>query len=149
MRYPRDNTVKPVDINTSVSTEIGKGVLVREGADTAVLVFGTLLNLAIEVAEALNLSVVNMRFIKPLDEELIEQMVSTHRNLVTIEDSAIVGGAGSAVLEFLNRKQLLIPCLRLGLSDQFPSHGSREQVLKEYGLDATGIKDSINAFIGR
>ncbi len=149
VRYPRDNTVKPVDINTSVSIEIGKGVLVREGADTAVLVFGTLLSLAIEVGEELNLSVVNMRFIKPLDEELIEQMVSTHRNLVTIEDSAIVGGAGSAVLEFLNRKQILIPCLRLGLSDQFPSHGSREQVLKEYGLDATGIKDSIKAFIGR
>ena len=149
VRYPRDNTVKPVDINTCVSAEIGKGVLVREGADTAVLVFGTLLNLAIEVGEALNLSVVNMRFIKPLDETLIEQMVLTHKNLVTIEDSAIVGGAGSAVLEFLNRKQILIPCLRLGLSDQFPPHGSREQVLKEYGLDATGIKDSINAFIGR
>ena len=89
-----------------------------------------------------------MRFIKPLDEALIEKMVSTHKCLVTIEDSAIIGGAGSAVLEFLNRKQLLIPCLCLGLSDQFPSHGSREQVLKEYGLDQTGIKDAIDKFTG-
>jgi 1-deoxy-D-xylulose-5-phosphate synthase len=148
VRYPRDSTEKPIEINTSVSAEIGKGILVREGVDTAVLVFGTLLDIASEVGEALNLSIVNMRFIKPLDEKLIEQMAITHKNLVTIEDSAITGGAGSAVLEFLNREQLMIPCLCLGLSDQFPSHGSREQVLKEYGLDLTGIKDSINNFAG-
>ena len=87
-----------------------------------------------------------MRFIKPLDEELIQQMASTHQNLVTIEDNTLVGGAGSAVLEFLNQKQIATRCLRLGLSDDFPSHGSREQVLEEDGLDLTGIKRSIIEF---
>jgi len=148
VRYPRDSSAKPGNINTSVAAELGKGTLVREGADTAILVFGTMLDIALEVGEALNLSVVNMRFIKPLDEDLIQQMASTHQNLVTIEDNTIAGGAGSAVLEFLNQKQIATRCLRLGLSDDFPSQGSREQVLAEYGLDLTGIKRSIIEFTG-
>jgi 1-deoxy-D-xylulose-5-phosphate synthase len=146
VRYPRDNTAKPGSINTSVTAELGKGILVRKGANTAILVFGTMLDIALEVAEDLDFSVVNMRFIKPLDEALIQQMASTHQNLVTIEDGAIAGGAGSAVLEFLNQEQISTRCLRLGLADNFPSHGSREQVLEEYGLDATDIKRSIIAF---
>ncbi len=148
VRYPRDSTEKPKHIDTTEAAEIGKAVLLREGVGTAILVFGTLLNLASEVGETLNASVVNMRFIKPLDEKLIEQMASTHQYLVTIEDSAIAGGAGSAVLELLNRKNISTPCLRLGLDDRFPSHGSREQVLKEYGLDLDGIRDSIGKFTG-
>ncbi len=146
VRYPRDNTAKPASINTSVTAELGKGILARKGANTAILVFGTMLDIALEVAEDLDFSVVNMRFIKPLDEALIQQMASTHQNLVTIEDGAIAGGAGSAVLEFLNQEQISTRCLRLGLADNFPSHGSREQVLEEYGLDATDIKRSIIAF---
>jgi len=149
VRYPRDSTKTPEVINTDVIVKIGKGVLVREGADTVILVFGTLLDIAIEVAEELNLSVVNMRFIKPLDEDLIQQMVSTHLNIVTIEDNTLIGGAGSAILEFLNQKQIQTRCLCLGLTDQFPSHGSREQVLKGYGLDSTGIRHSITKFLGR
>ncbi len=148
VRYPRDSTAKPESINTAVAVEIGKGIQVREGENTAVLVFGTLLNIALEVAEELNLSVVNMRFIKPLDQGLIEQMASTHRYLVTIEDSTTTGGAGSAVLEYLNRKQLPVKCLLLGLDDHFPSQGSREQVLEEYGLDFSGIRRSITEFTG-
>ena len=148
VRYPRDSTEKPKHINTSETAEIGKAIIIREGAETAILVFGTLLDIASEVGETLNTSVVNMRFIKPLDEELIEQMASTHQYLVTIEDSAIAGGAGSAVLELLNLKKISTPCLRLGLDDRFPSHGSREQVLKEYGLDLDGIRDSISEFTG-
>jgi 1-deoxy-D-xylulose-5-phosphate synthase len=146
VRYPRDSIAKPQGINTKVAAELGKGIVVREGANTAILVFGTMLNIALEVGEELNLSVVNMRFIKPLDKDLIQQMASTHQNLVTIEDNTIVGGAGSAVLEFVNQKQIATRCLRLGLSDDFPSHGSREQVLQEYGLDLTGIKRSIIEF---
>ena len=146
VRYPRDSTAKPEDINTAVTVEIGKGIQVREGENTAILVFGTLLNIALEVAEELNLSVVNMRFIKPLDQGLIEQMASTHQYLVTIEDSTTTGGAGSAVLEYLNRKQLPVKCLLLGLDDHFPSQGSREQVLEEYGLDFSGIRRSITEF---
>jgi len=149
VRYPRDSTNKPEIIDTAVAAEIGKGVQLREGTDTVILVFGTLLNIVLEVAEALDLSVVNMRFIKPIDEEIIEQMASIHQNMVTIEDSAITGGAGSAVLEVLGRKQIPIHCLVLGLGDHFPSHGSREQVLKEYGLDYSGIKRSITEFTGK
>jgi len=148
VRYPRDSTKKPVIIDTAVAVEIGKGVQVREGTNTVILVFGTLLNIVLEVAEALDLSVVNMRFIKPIDDEIIEQLASIHQNIVTIEDSAITGGAGSAVLEVLARKQIPIRCLVLGLGDHFPSQGSREQVLKEYGLDYSGIKRSITGFIG-
>ena len=149
VRYPRDSTNKPEIIDTAVAAEIGKGVQVREGTNTVILVFGTLLNIVLEVAEALDLSVVNMRFIKPIDEEIIEQMASIHQNIVTIEDSAITGGAGSAVLEVLGRKQIPIHCLVLGLGDHFPSQGSREQVLKEYGLDYSGIKRSITGFTGK
>jgi len=149
VRYPRDSTKKPEIIDTAVAAEIGKGVQVREGTNTVILVFGTLLNIVLEVAEALDLSVVNMRFIKPIDEEIIEQMASIHQNIVTIEDSAITGGAGSAVLEVLGRKQISIHCLVLGLDDHFPSQGSREQVLKEYGLDYSGIKRSITGFTGK
>jgi len=149
VRYPRDSIKKPEIIDTAVAAEIGKGVQVREGTNTVILVFGTLLNIALEVAEALDLSVVNMRFIKPIDEEIIEQMASIHQHIVTIEDSAITGGAGSAVLEVLGRKQIPVHCLVLGLDDHFPSQGSREQVLKEYGLDYSGIKRSITGFTGK
>jgi 1-deoxy-D-xylulose-5-phosphate synthase len=146
VRYPRDGTAKPENINSSVAAEIGKAVPVREGVDTAILVFGAMLDIALQIGEELNFSVVNMRFIKPLDEALIEQMASTHKNFVTIEDNALAGGAGSAVLEFLNQKEILTRCLRLGLADQFPSQGSREQVLQEYGLDLAGVRHSIIEF---
>ena len=147
VRYPRDNTEKPGKINTDKAAELGKAVVIREGKKTALLVFGTLLDIAVEVAELLDLTLVNMRFIKPLDEALIDTLVTSHDNLVTLEDGCISGGAGSAVLEYLNSKQLSTPCLRLGLADQFPSQGSRQQVLEEYGLDKAGIEQSIRDFI--
>jgi len=147
VRYPRDSTAKPEQINTSIAAELGKAILVREGKKSALLVFGTLLDVAIEVAEILDLTVVNMRFIKPLDEGMIDQIASNHDNLVTIEDAAIMGGAGSAVIEYLNLKQLNTRCLRLGLSDNFPNQGDRQQVLAEYGLDKAGIEHSIRDFI--
>jgi 1-deoxy-D-xylulose-5-phosphate synthase len=146
VRYPRDSTPKPEQIDTVNCIELGKSTQVLKGSNTALLVFGTLLNVALEVAEELGYSVINMRFIKPIDEAIIIEMASTHSNLVTIEDSAIVGGAGSAVLEVLNENRLTTPCLRLGLSDTFPSHGTREQVFEEYGLDKLSILDSIKDF---
>ncbi|RLA12906.1 MAG: 1-deoxy-D-xylulose-5-phosphate synthase [Gammaproteobacteria bacterium] len=147
VRYPRDSTPKPGAINTSVAAEIGKAIVVREGSGTAILVFGTLLDIALELGEELDLTIVNMRFIKPLDESLIKQLAATHERLVTIEDSAVEGGAGSAVLEFLNQQRLLINCLRLGLGDKFPAQGSRDQVLKDYDLDIAGIRQAITGFI--
>lgn len=146
VRYPRDSTTKPEQIDTVKCIELGKAIQVRKGSNTALLVFGTLLNVALEVAEELDCSVINMRFIKPVDEAIIIEMASTHSNLVTIEDSAIAGGAGSVVLEVLNENRLSMPCLRLGLSDAFPSQGTREQVLEEYGLDKSGILNSIKNF---
>jgi 1-deoxy-D-xylulose-5-phosphate synthase len=146
VRYPRDSTTKPDQIDTVNCIELGKATQVRKGSNTALLVFGTLLNVALEVAEELDCSVINMRFIKPIDEAIIIEMASTHTTLVTIEDSAIVGGAGSAVLEVLNENRLITPCLRLGLSDTFPSHGTREQVFEEYGLDKQSMLTSIKDF---
>jgi 1-deoxy-D-xylulose-5-phosphate synthase len=147
VRYPRDSTPKPEKVDTDNCIELGKATQVLKGSKTALLVFGTLLSVALEVAEELGCSVVNMRFIKPIDEAIIIEMASTHSNLVTIEDSAIVGGAGSAVLEVLNENRLTTPCLRLGLSDDFPSHGTREQVFEEYGLDKISMLNSIKDFI--
>ena len=146
VRYPRDSTPKPEQIDTLNCIELGKATQVREGSNTALLVFGTLLSVALEVADELDCSVINMRFIKPIDVAMIIKMASTHSSLVTIEDSAIVGGAGSAVLEVLNENRLSTPCLRLGLSDTFPSHGTREQVFEEYGLDKKNIVSSIRNF---
>jgi 1-deoxy-D-xylulose-5-phosphate synthase len=146
VRYPRDSIAKPERINLEETAEIGKALTVRQGKKAALLVFGSMLNIASEIAEALDLTLVNMRFIKPLDEQLIDEMVKTNDRLITLEDAAIIGGAGSAVLEYLNLQQLSIPLLRLGLSDEFPSHGSREQVLEEYGLDRDSIEKSITEF---
>ncbi|MGK0273293.1 MAG: 1-deoxy-D-xylulose-5-phosphate synthase, partial [Cocleimonas sp.] len=137
---------KMQQIDTVTCIELGKATQVRKGSTTALLVFGTLLNVALEVADELDCSVINMRFIKPIDTAMIIKMASSHSNLVTIEDSAIVGGAGSAVLEVLNENRLSTPCLRLGLSDTFPSHGTREQVFEEYGLDKLSIVNSIRNF---
>ena len=147
VRYPRDNTGKAPEVDTHYAAELGKGIVVRQGKGTALLVFGSLLTVASEIAEVLDLTVVNMRFIKPLDEPLIEQLAGDHDNFVTIEDGAIAGGAGSAVLELLNSKRLENPCLRLGLDDRFPSQGSRPQVLAEYGMDRDGIEVAIKHFI--
>jgi len=146
VRYPRDSVAKPEAVNLTDSVEIGKALQVREGQKTALLVFGSLFNIAEKVADDLDLSLVNMRFIKPLDESLIRRMAETHDYLVTLEDAAIAGGAGSAVLEYVNQQQLKVALLRLGLNDMFPEHGSREEVLEEYGLDQQGIHRSIVKF---
>ena len=119
---------------------------VRTGKQTALLVFGSLFGIAEPIAEALDLSLVNMRFIKPLDESMIIDLASSHDHLVTLEDASIEGGAGSAVLEFLNQQRISIPVLRLGLGDVFPSQGSRDQVLEDYGLDPATLRQSILEF---
>jgi 1-deoxy-D-xylulose-5-phosphate synthase len=146
VRYPRDSVTQPEAVDIDTCVEIGKALQVRAGKQTALLVFGSLFGIAEPVAEALNLSLVNMRFIKPLDESMIMELASSHDYLVTLEDAGIVAGAGSAVLEFLNQQQINIPVLRLGLSDVFPSQGNREQVLEDYGLDAVTLRNAIVEF---
>ncbi len=148
VRYPRDSTAQPDRVKIDDYAEIGKAIKLRDGKKTALLVFGTLLNNASEIADEFDMSLVNMRFIKPLDESMIKDMASRHDYLVTIEDSSITGGAGSGVLEFLNRKQIQVPLLRIGLDDFFPSQGSREQILGDYGLDPQSLRSSIVEFTG-
>jgi len=146
VRYPRDSVNQPAAIDIDTCVEIGKALQVRTGKQTALLVFGSLFSIAEPVADALDLSLVNMRFIKPLDESMIEDLASSHDFLVTLEDASIEGGAGSAVLEFLNRQRISIPVLCLGLNDVFPSQGTREQVLEDYGLDPVTLHQSILEF---
>jgi 1-deoxy-D-xylulose-5-phosphate synthase len=146
VRYPRDSVTQPAAVNIDDCVEIGKAVQTRTGKKTALLVFGSLYSIAQPIAEALDLSLVNMRFIKPLDESLIAEIAAGHEYLVTLEDASIAGGAGSAVLESLNQRDIYRPLLRLGLGDEFPSQGSREQVLEDYGLDAETIRNAIVEF---
>jgi 1-deoxy-D-xylulose-5-phosphate synthase len=113
-----------------------------------ILAFGTLLHPALVVAERLDLTIVDMRFVKPLDEELLKRLAQTHSGLVTIEEGVIQGGAGSACLEYLASQGISIPTLHLGLPDQFIDHGDSAVLLAQCGLDADGIEKSIlNRFL--
>ena len=117
--------------------------MVRRGRRVAVLAFGTLLYPALAAAEALDLTVVNMRWAKPLDTSLLHEMAATHEGLVTVEEGCLMGGAGAAVLESLADADLVCPVLRLGLPDQFIEHGDPGKLLAQVGLDAHGIEASI------
>jgi len=143
VRYPRGQGNGVTIEKTMVSLPLGKGRLLRGGSGIAILAFGTVLKPALEVAEQLNASVVDMRFVKPLDEELICRMANTHQLLVTVEENEISGGAGSGVTEFLNRESLFIPVLQLGLPDYFVEHALPQEMLSECGLDKVGILNSI------
>ena len=147
VRYPRDSVSQPESVDVDITVEIGTALQVREGKAAAILVFGSLFNIAESIAEELDLSLVNMRFIKPLDEDMIRKMAANHERLITLEDASIIGGAGSAVLEYLNLENIQIPVLRLGLSDEFPTQGSREQVLEDYQLDPENLLNSIKKYI--
>jgi 1-deoxy-D-xylulose-5-phosphate synthase len=143
VRYPR-GTGPGVEIDVELSPlPIGRGRRVREGSGIAILNFGALLTPALEAAEALEATVADMRFAKPLDQELIVALAEEHDLLVTLEENAIAGGAGSAVTEFLNSRNLLQPLLQLGLPDTFVDHGKHGQLLKDVGLDAEGIRQAI------
>ena len=109
----------------------------------ALLCFGTLLHAAMETAEKLDATLVDMRFVKPLDEKLILNLIAKHDLLVTLEENSIAGGAGSAVNEFLNREGVVIPVLNLGLPDYFQSHGTHSEMLAEAQLDSKGILASV------
>lgn len=106
--------------------------------------FGSLMPSALEAAERLNATVCDMRFIKPLDTQLIRDMLDQHSLLVTLEENAIMGGAGSAVAEWLNSEGMTMPLLQLGLPDRYIEHDKHEKMLSAVGLDAEGIYQSIN-----
>jgi 1-deoxy-D-xylulose-5-phosphate synthase len=122
---------------------IGKAEVRRRGAGIALLAFGSPLAAALEVGAELGATVVDMRFVKPLDAALIRELARTHGAFVTIEDNAVAGGAGSAVAELFAAEDIRVPLLQLGLPDAFLEHASREQLLAEAGIDAAGIRRAI------
>lgn len=163
VRYPRGAGVGAVIESGLATVELGKAVVKRqaltqvetsESSSTqaptqtplAILAFGTLLPAALQAGEALNATVVDMRFVKPLDEALIQELAQTHCGFVTVEEGCIMGGAGSAITEFLHAQKILKPVLQLGLPDQFIDHGDQALILSELGLDAAGIEAKVRTF---
>ena len=143
VRYPRGHGPgTPVEADLT-GTALGQSTTVRHGGNVAILNFGALLANARPAADALNATLVDMRFIKPLDQARLLELAANHRLLVSVEDNVIMGGAGSAVAECLHAHGLNTPLLMLGIADHFQEHGSREQLLRDNGLDAAGIEHAI------
>jgi len=147
--YPRGCGVGVLVEPKLTTLPVGKAQLRREGYKIALLVFGTLFTAAVEAAEQLNATVVNMRFVKPLDVEMIMQMAQQHELLVTIEENVIMGGAGSAVNECLQAHAQRRPVLNLGLPDRFIEHGDTATLLAQCGLDAQGIVRAITTHLSK
>ncbi len=143
VRYPRGIGTGAAINPTMSAIPIGKGLIKREGKGVALLCFGTLLANAQVVADSFNASLCDMRFVKPLDTELIEKMAASHDLLVTLEENTIAGGAGSAVTEYLQSIGLTVPVLQLGFADEFVDHDSQKQQLATQGLDPVSIEASI------
>ncbi len=139
VRYPRGGGSGVLPCEEMKKLEIGRGKLVREGRKVALLAWGNLVTASLEAADELNASVVNMRFIKPLDESLVTQLALSHDLLVTVEENVIAGGAGSAVNEFLAGNGINTRVINLGLPDRFVHHGSQGQLLSDCGIDRDGI----------
>jgi len=145
VRYPRDCGIGvPVD-NTLTSLPIGKATLARRGKRVAILAFGTPLAAALACGEQLDASVVNMRFVKPLDEKMINKMAESHELIITIEENAISGGAGSGVAEYLAQQGINTPIKHLGLPDRFSDQGNRGELLERYGIDSDTIRATVKA----
>lgn len=143
VRYPR-GTGPGVAINASLDTlPVGKAELRRRGARIALLAFGAIVPAAEVVAAELDLTLVNMRFVRPLDRALLLELARTHDGFVTLEDNVVAGGAGSGVAELLNSESVVLPVLHLGLPDAFQHHASREDLLGEAGLDPAGIRAAV------
>ena len=147
VRYPRGIGSGITPQVAMQSLPIGRGRLLRQGKEIAILAFGTLLQQAKPVAEALDATLVDMRFVKPLDEALLAELAASHQTLVTLEEGSLCGGAGSAVNEALQRLRVYKPVLNLGLPDRFIEQGSQTEILQLLGLDAAGIEASIRQFV--
>jgi 1-deoxy-D-xylulose-5-phosphate synthase len=147
VRYPRGRGPGVAVERAMQALPVGRAETRRRGSSgLALLAFGTMVAPAAAAAEALDATLVNMRFVKPLDEALIAAIAADHRGIVTLEENVIAGGAGSAILEFLQRIECGIPVLQIGVPDGFVEHGSREDNLAAAGLDAPSIKTAIDRF---
>lgn len=147
VRYPRGSGTGIQAESEMQALALGKGRVVREGKGTAILAFGTLLQQARAAAEALDATLVDMRFVKPMDAALVLELAATHDQFVTLEDNAIMGGAGSAVNELLMGARLCKPVLNLGLPDRFIEQGTQEEIYALLGLDGAGILASIERWL--
>ena len=145
IRYPRGGGPGAAVRDTLDALLIGKAQVRRHGQGLAILSFGAMLATAADIAEEIDATLVNMRFVKPLDETLLLELAARHDAFVTLEDNAIAGGAGSAVAECLAAHGMSVPMLHLGLPDVYLEHGSREEVLGEAGLNLAGIRKAIRA----
>ncbi len=147
VRYPR-GTGPGAEISLTLDTlPIGKGIVRRQGHKVAILAFGSVVTAAIQVAEARDATLADMRFVKPIDRDLIESLAKSHDYLVTLEENVVMGGAGTAVAEVLVELKLQKPTLHLGLPDRFVEHGDPAVLLARCGLDANGIQASLNKFL--
>ncbi len=126
----------------------GKAELRRQGCKVAILAFGSMVTTALDAAEQINATVANMRFVKPLDEDMVLRLASEHELLITIEENAVMGGAGSAVNECLAAHGVQCSIVNLGLPDSFIEQGAREQLLAECGLDSNGIIHAVTRHFG-
>ncbi|MGE5649077.1 MAG: 1-deoxy-D-xylulose-5-phosphate synthase [Bacillota bacterium] len=143
VRYPRGSGIGTAVGKDLDTLPLGKGEIRREGKRIAILAFGTMVAPSLAAADELNATVANMRFIKPLDTELVAQLAQEHDALVTVEEGAVMGGAGSAVAEALAAAGIVKPILHLGLPDKFIDHGDAAQLLAQCGLDGAGIAAAI------
>ncbi|WP_299873302.1 1-deoxy-D-xylulose-5-phosphate synthase [uncultured Cocleimonas sp.] len=146
VRYPRGKGIGVEPQQEMQELPLGKGEVLRKGNSIAILMFGSLLEEATIAAKAFGATLVNMRFVKPIDEDLIRTLSESHELFVTLEDNAIKGGAGSAVNEFLHDQDISIPVLNCGIPDEYIEHATREQQLEEIGLDGAGIVKQIGEF---
>ncbi|MGH8306553.1 MAG: transketolase C-terminal domain-containing protein, partial [Steroidobacteraceae bacterium] len=149
VRYPRGTGPGVPVVAEMTALPFGRAQLRREGqSGLALLAFGALVTPAQQIAEALDATLVNMRFVKPLDEDLVVALAARHRALVSIEENATHGGAGSAIGELLVSEGLQLPLLQLGIPDRFIEHGSRDGCLAAAGLDPAGLRASIERWWG-
>jgi 1-deoxy-D-xylulose-5-phosphate synthase len=148
VRYPRGGGTGVTPKAEMQALPIGKAELRRRGKKIAILAFGTLLKPALEAGDALDATVVNMRFVKPIDASLVEEMAKEHDLLVTVEENVVAGGAGAAVAETLAERGLATAVLHLGLPDRFIDHGDQAQLLASVGLDTAGILAAVRARLG-
>lgn len=147
VRYPRGTGCGATVEKTMTALPIGKGILRRQGETIAILNFGTMMPYAMEAAEKLNATVADMRFVKPLDEALIDELAATHDVLVTVEENAISGGAGSGVIEYLMKSRQIKPVLQIGLPDKFIHQGTQQELHAELEIDGRGIEAQIRRYL--
>ncbi len=144
IRYPRGNTGCTDMVMTEEKVHIGKSRLIHKGQKLAILAFGQLLTEVIDISKKLSLTLIDMRFAKPIDKERIDQLSNTHQHLITIEDNVVTGGAGSSINEYLVEKGYEITITNLGIPDQIISHGSQNELYTEIGLDKKSLEYRIN-----